>query len=155
MGRDVIFCRDRNSLRYESIRADRSGIVYDDVNLSDLSREEIIHMLDTENISHIRVLYGLVSVAPGVPRIFTTNDVNRILNTTYLSRVPKEITRRVTLVNVEESLKLNVNVNVSVNVDFQLASQTTSVADNNVECNYEVNDSLGETLLNENNNETN
>lgn len=116
MGRELIFCRDRNSLRNESIRTGLSGIVYDDVHLNDLSREEIIHMLDVENTSHIRVLYGVVTIPAGIPRIFTTNDANRVLRPGYSMKVPKEIMRRVTLVNVKESLQLNVNfVNVTIN----------------------------------------
>jgi len=114
MGREVIFCRDKNSLRYESIRTDLSGIVYDDMNLSDFSREEIIHMFDTENISQIRVLYGLIMVPPGVPRIFTTNDPYRVLGSWPYGRTPTEILRRVALVDVKKPVyQLNLNFNIT------------------------------------------
>lgn len=114
MGRDVIFCRDKNSLRFESIRSDLSGIVYDDMNLSELSREEIIHFLDTDNHSQIRVLYGVVLMPVGVPRIFTTNDVNRIIGTFSFTRTPVEIRRRVSLVDIEKPLyQLNLNLNIT------------------------------------------
>ena len=119
MGLTPVFCRDRNSLRHESIRGDKTGIIYDDLHISDLSREEIIHIMDTENSTHMRVLYSVVEIPANVPRIFTTNDLNRVLKPRFSVDIPKEIMRRVTLVNVEKPLQLNVNINVTINNNFQ------------------------------------
>jgi hypothetical protein len=114
MGRDVIFCRDRNMLRNESISSETSAILFDDLSMSHLSREEIIHMLDIENISHVRVLYAVVYIPAFVPRIFTTNDINRVLKPVVSFHIPQEILRRVTLVRIDQPLQLHLNINLTI-----------------------------------------
>ena len=115
MGLEVIFCRDRNSLRHESIRSDLTGIIFDDMQINQFTREEMIHMFDVENLSQIRVLYGEVNIPPKVSRIFTTNCLSRIFGYSNILLVPKELTRRVTIVEVSKPLQINYNITVNNN----------------------------------------
>lgn len=68
----VIFVRERQALK-EFRGKFHSGIIFDDVDPNDFTREELIHMFDVENESSIRVLYGNVTIPAGVERVFTTN----------------------------------------------------------------------------------
>ena len=56
-------------------------------------------------------MYGIIDTPPGIPRAFTTNDVNRVIG---LGSIPPEIDRRVTIVNVPESLKLSLTRTTTV-----------------------------------------
>ncbi len=64
--------RDINALGHQSITPD-TGLIFDDLSLKYESREVKIHHFDIENESQIRVLYKVVIIPKGTPRIFTTN----------------------------------------------------------------------------------
>ena len=53
----------------------------------------------------------LVLIPPGTPRAFTTNQINRVIGPVP---VPAEIARRITIVNVPESLKLSLTRTTTV-----------------------------------------
>ena len=56
-------------------------------------------------------MYGIIDTPPGIPRAFTTNDVNRVIG---LGSIPAEIARRITIVNVPEFLKLSIKRTTTV-----------------------------------------
>jgi len=71
-----------NPLKIESVDGLRffnpgvhTAILYDDVDFETLrhSRESLIHYLDCENSSTIRILHGTVSIPRGIPRFITSN----------------------------------------------------------------------------------
>lgn len=68
---------DINELRtFDPLRHD--GIVFDDMEFSKLSRNQIIHLLDWEMDRAIRVLYGTAHIPAGTPKIFTGNKPFRM-----------------------------------------------------------------------------
>jgi len=71
-----------NPLKIESLDGLRffnpgvnTAILYDDVDFETLrnSRESLIHYLDCENSSTIRILHGTVNIPKGIPRFITSN----------------------------------------------------------------------------------
>lgn len=64
--RSLDSARDYHPDRYD-------GIVFDDVNLSSLSPEEKIHLVDSSYAGVVRCRYSNGIIPPGTKRIFTTN----------------------------------------------------------------------------------
>jgi len=63
------------------------GIIFDDMDVSSRSREELIHMFDIEQDSDIRILYGTKVIPAYTVKIFTTNNPGQFLrNDKALSR---------------------------------------------------------------------
>jgi hypothetical protein len=100
--------RDINKLKDIDLNK-KVFLVFDDVDVSKLSREEKIHITDLEYDSDMRVLYGVRTIRKGTPRVFTLN---------YLSKLVKdetEILRRIVKVLVDKPVFIN-NLNVTINV---------------------------------------
>lgn len=97
MGKNFIFIRDLNALKGFSLMT-HQAIIFDDLNTDELSREIIIHVCDTENVSSVRILYGVAHLPPSVNRIFTTNHLNSIV------KRDNAILRRVDVVEVPRPL---------------------------------------------------
>lgn len=122
MGYETILVRDINALGNLQIREDLA-LLFDDISLANRTREEKIHIFDTENISQIRVLYGVAVIPAGIPRAFTTNKLDRVIGSMDLDEVPKEIVRRITAVNIEEPLPSKIRLKTTtineIEIDFQ------------------------------------
>lgn len=54
-------------------------IIFDDVGLGQMNRENIISLMDVENLQDIRVLFGIVSIPAGTRRIFSCNSLQNLL----------------------------------------------------------------------------
>lgn len=91
-----LMVRDLNGLsRFDP--AEHRGLIFDDLDLGEKSREELIHLYDMEENSDIRILYRVVVLQAGIPRIFTTNEIHQFLrNETALKRraQPVEVAER-------------------------------------------------------------
>jgi hypothetical protein len=103
MNLKTLLIRNVNALKDVRIETN-TALLFDDISLAGKTREELIHYFDLENGTQLRVLYGIVDIPPGTPRAFTTNHINRVIGSVP---VPTEIARRITIVNVAESLKLS------------------------------------------------
>ncbi len=68
----ALFVRNLNALK-DWRHGTHNGIIYDDIDWSNFSREKILHILDVESDSQIRILYGIATVRAGTPRIITSN----------------------------------------------------------------------------------
>lgn len=66
-----LFCRNINKLKHRGVT---QPFILDDMNFSFFSRSKLIALLDVENDSDIRILYGIHTIAAGVRRIITTNE---------------------------------------------------------------------------------
>lgn len=91
-----IFIRERQGLRLFS-KDIHGGIIFDDIDLDDFSREELIHLFDHENPSQIRVLYGSVTLPADLKKIFTTNQPNKF------NLQDRAVLRRITPVHIKET----------------------------------------------------
>jgi len=94
------------------------ALLFDDISLAKRTREEKIHIFDTENTSQIRILYGVAIIPSNIPRAFTTNKLDRVIGSIDLNEVPKEIARRVTAVNIEEPLPLKLRLTISAKIEI-------------------------------------
>lgn len=72
MGLNYIVVGDKNSLKHLDLSI-HQAILFDDMNLEPIAREEFIALLDTANGGDIRILYNVVNIPGDVARIFTTN----------------------------------------------------------------------------------
>lgn len=54
-------------------------IIFDDIGLGNMNRENIISLMDVENLQDIRVLFGIVSIPAGTRRIFSCNSLQNLL----------------------------------------------------------------------------
>lgn len=90
---------DKNSLLHYN---DEKLIIFDDVQTGSCARGTLISLLDIEQGQHIRVLYGVCSVAPGTRRIICTNNLEFIFGA-YVD--DGAIRRRCKIVWVENSIR--------------------------------------------------
>ena len=117
MGYNTTLVRDINALGNLQMREDLA-LLFDDISLAKRTREEKIHIFDTENTSQIRILYGVAIIPSNIPRAFTTNKLDRVIGSIDLNEVPKEIARRVTAVNIEEPLPLKLRLTISAQIEI-------------------------------------
>lgn len=89
-----LFVRNINQLK--NLRAEHDGIVFDDMDFTDWPRQHQIHLVDMEETSSIRILYGTAEIPAGMPRVFTCN--------TYPFREDPAVARRVRLLTLNERL---------------------------------------------------
>lgn len=71
-GKKTIFIREKEELK-NFRESYHDGIIFDDVDVSTMSREELIHLFDQDNPSTIRILYRSVRIPAKVEKVFTTN----------------------------------------------------------------------------------
>ena len=71
-GEDFLYIRSLEGLRdFDAIK--HATILFDDVDVSKLSREERLGLLDRETPTHVRILYTSVEIPPETNRIFVSN----------------------------------------------------------------------------------
>ena len=121
MNFDTFLVRDINALANKQIE-ENTALLFDDISLSNKSREEKIHIYDLENNSQIRVLYGIAYIPAGTPRAFTTNKIDRLVGTIDLSAMPEEIARRLVLIKVNNSLKISVKGNINFTAEIEISN---------------------------------
>jgi hypothetical protein len=85
----------------KSIRDDHGMIVFDDVDFSNSTREELISLLDAEKSSDIRILYQTLQLPANLPRTILSNMAPAEVFGRF---APKgEVTRRFLFLNLEEA----------------------------------------------------
>lgn len=72
MGFEFLMVRDLNGLSKFKPTIHKA-IIFDDLDVTDMSREQIIHLFDNEEKSEIRILYQVINIPAGTVKIFTTN----------------------------------------------------------------------------------
>lgn len=77
-GVQFAFVRNKESLK-EFRNNFHKGIIFDDLDTENFTREELIHLFDVDNESQIRILYGYVTLPPKLFKIFTTNSPTKFL----------------------------------------------------------------------------
>jgi len=88
-----VFVREINALK--NLQPEfHELIILDDINPNKLDREELIHLLDIQSDSQIRILYNSILIPEGTIRIITTNLVGQYMN------LDKAITRRLSPVPI-------------------------------------------------------
>ena len=76
------------------------GLLFDDMNFSELRRAKTIAITDIANDRDIRILFGIHTIIAGTPRIYTSNEgLSQLFNLTYLSQA---IRRRLHVVDVAQ-----------------------------------------------------
>lgn len=86
------------------------SILYDDVDFSKMSREEVIRIIDNEFPRDIRYRYGFKTIPPGILKIITSN---KEFFTKYQNL--EEIKRRIVTSKIEKKL-FNKNINIQLNI---------------------------------------
>lgn len=72
----------REIQRIKAIRElEKVCLIFDDLKMTEMDREEYISLFDMEESSTIRVLYGEVTLDSHTPRIFTLNFLNSLIKT--------------------------------------------------------------------------
>lgn len=67
-----VFIRNRHALKEFNVGL-HQAILFDDIDPDEFTREEMINLVDVDNDSQIRVLYGYADIPAGTIRIITTN----------------------------------------------------------------------------------
>ncbi len=123
------------------------AILYDDINVRDLTREQKIGLLDTANNQTHRVLYGSVNIPANVPRIICTNKIEEVLSDTInleRNRLP-ELERRCQIIKVntpvfdEQNRLAKTTIGESINlpkVDLEQFKFTTRKQQIQIEANH-------------------
>ena len=73
-----VFIRSKHALK-EFKSNFHEAILLDDINPEDFTREELIHLFDSENDSQIKILYAYVEIPAGTIKIVTTNELHKYL----------------------------------------------------------------------------
>lgn len=105
----MAYCQDKgikplivnNIDALKSIRDDHGMIVFDDVDFSNSSREELISLLDAEKSSDIRILYQTVQLPANLPRTILSNAAPDKVFGLFAPKA--EVTRRFLFFNLEEA----------------------------------------------------
>jgi hypothetical protein len=111
----------------KSIQGGHGMIVFDDVDFSNSSREELISLLDAEKCSDIRILYQTVQLPANLPRTILSNVAPAEVFGRF---APKgEVTRRFLYLNMGEvSLKpVSAIVSEEAFVEYKLDSSIPAV----------------------------
>lgn len=119
MNFDTVFIRDINALKELDEGIKNPALLFDDISLCGKTREQKIHFFDLENTSQLRILYAIVDIPKGTPRVFTTNKVENLIGI----EAPEEIMRRVHLVRIDESLMIRVKRSVTVTEEIEISSK--------------------------------
>lgn len=99
-----LFISDINGLK--NLKGENKSIIFDDVDFSKLTREEILHLVDKERDSDIRVLYDVVKISSDVIKVITSNKIEGILDIK-----DEAIRRRIREVKVKKPMYLVTNTN--------------------------------------------
>jgi hypothetical protein len=91
-----LMIRDMEDLK--KLHDTHDGIIFDDMSFKHIPREVQIHIVDLQNDSTVRVLYGSKTIPRGMPRVFTSN-VSIFMN-------DPAIKRRIRFIEVREDLRL-------------------------------------------------
>jgi hypothetical protein len=120
LGLNYVLIRNINILKGMALNH-AVGLIFDDFNLGDFNREEIIHILDIENPSSIRILYGTADIPSHMAKIFTTNRIKQFdLN-------DEAIRRRIIPVEIKEKLwETEETITVTKTVKTRLISNSTA-----------------------------
>ena len=91
-----LFIRSKHALKEFKVDF-HEAILLDDINPDEFTREELIHLSDSENDSQIKILYGYASIPAKTVRIITTNRIEAYL------KYGDVIKRRLTKVEITKS----------------------------------------------------
>lgn len=88
------------------LNASHDGLILDDVQLSRLQHQQLIHLLDLETARGVNVKYGTAKLQAGLARVVTSNQsLNKLLGLTPDQQIPTELARRMRVVVVSEDLR--------------------------------------------------
>lgn len=117
----------------KNLKKKNTSIIFDDVNLENLSDQEKIHLFDRTMKGEIRILYGTIIIPKNTIMIFTTNNLKTIYSEFLLEKdVLSAIERRI--VEVREKMYIeNITINItnssidnSTNIDNSIDNSTTN-----------------------------
>lgn len=108
-----LLVRDINALK--NLNSKHDAIIFDDLDCSQFSSETLIHLFDVMRDTNVRVLYDMIEIPAGTPRVLIKNKAKSIVPRTdphYAS-----IHRRLTIIKVAKKL-FNTNVFIQNNIYF-------------------------------------
>ncbi len=73
-----LLIRELNSLR--KLESSRKALIFDDINWSEISREQKIHLLDKDRSSDIRVLHDTPHIPSDLIKVVTSNNPNELIS---------------------------------------------------------------------------
>lgn len=123
LGLKYVIIRDVNALSGLSSALYDAAIIFDDLDVENISDPMLIHLYDVENVSQIRVLYGTAEITPLNTRIFTTNFP------TDFTRNKKALLRRLELVEVPRNLYVSVKKRTTIVEEEIIVKSTGSNVD--------------------------
>jgi hypothetical protein len=71
-------------------------------------------------------LYAITDIPSGTPRVFTTNKLEDVIGSIDLNEVPKEIARRVHLVNIDKSLIIRIKRSITLTEEIEISNQKSN-----------------------------
>jgi Geminivirus Rep catalytic domain len=97
-GKRVLFVREIQALKdFED--GLHNAIIFDDLNVSEFPREQLIHLVDIDNSSDLRLLYRGKKLPAHIDRVFTTNTLSHFVR-------DEAVRRRLYVIHVSESIIL-------------------------------------------------
>ena len=112
---DPLLIRNINALK--NLKENNKALILDDIDWSNISREEKIHLIDKNQISQIRVLYNVINQHPDIIKVVTSNSVSDLLSffdqNSAISRRLKHIDLKRPMFIVQNTLQQN-NITITL-----------------------------------------
>lgn len=122
LGIEYLTVSEINDFRnYDSSK--HKGILIDDLDAESLSRLETLNILDSADGKSIRVLYGIATPSPSIPRIITTNKLDD-----FTKNGAYELMRRIEGLFIPE--KISTKFNVQINIHNYYFGDTIGISKN-------------------------
>lgn len=100
-----LLIRDENQLRDIEL-TEEHGLVIDDYDMSKLSREGTIHLIDNKREGSVRMLYDQINIPANTPRIFVANNIP-----SYMKN-DRALEKRLLFVEISKPVYVTININV-------------------------------------------
>lgn len=95
-GKRVLFVREIQALK-DFEPGFHDAIIFDDLNVSETPREQLIHLVDVDNASDLRLLYRGKRLPARIDKVFTTNTISyfnsdaAVQRRVFIIHIPKSI----------------------------------------------------------------
>jgi SpoVK/Ycf46/Vps4 family AAA+-type ATPase len=124
--KDVLYIRDKQQLEYLN-KQDYKVLIYDEINFDDFKNQELINLLDIQEESTIRILYGKARKRKGMPVLLATNDMDSLIKKLKQSKILNALFRRSIVLHIKTQImpyekdQDGKNINIKeLNVDIMI-----------------------------------
>ena len=126
---EIFIAKNKNDLKKLNIRKHKVFIM-DDMDYSEFTEEEFLHLCDPSEDASLRVLYDNIAIPGGIPRIITANYLSKEFGREGIARRIYLIYLKNSLfdssVSIDNSVKITINNTTTVNYNTLYSKSDSS-----------------------------